>query len=485
MGIFRSTDPTTFDDVDQVVINEIPPPASISGVAANVAILVGRFERGPSETLVEVGSAGELFEAFGNSSTKTGSLELKNKKFGRLKILRAVASDAAKATLTLDDGGGSPVDIIKFDAKFVGAYGNNIKVKVEAGTTAGSKYTILDTNAGTIINQEVYDNIEVADIVPLTFSGSKLVDVTVLATSAEPDPVALTALASGTDGSEADTDYEAAIAVAEGEGSGNIMWADKQSATIKGYLELHVLNMPDKMVVIAPDTSAVDKAAAITEVASYRSDRIIYAFPYVKTLIGGVEVTQSPASWYASIVSQLPPQVDPATVTVAVQNLLAGITQLNVTLSRASYINLKEAGISSFEFDPDYGHKIKTGCTTSLAPGLTQVLRRRMADFLTNSIGVFLKSFQNQVNSRPNRDLVKGAILNFTKRLENEGILPAASDVKSGLPVLVDTESLNTDDLIAQGFFKILYKQRIFSSMRFIVLQAEIGESVVVKEGLE
>jgi hypothetical protein len=54
--------------------------------------------------------------------------------------------------------------------------------------------------------------------------------------------------------------------------------------------------------------------------------------------------------------------------------------------------------------------------------------------------------------------------------------------VKTGKAKLVDTESFNTDASIAAGFFKILWRQRIFSSMRYIVLQAEIGESVVVTE---
>ena len=46
----------------------------------------------------------------------------------------------------------------------------------------------------------------------------------------------------------------------------------------------------------------------------------------------------------------------------------------------------------------------------------------------------------------------------------------------------MDTESANTDDVVAQGKFIILYKRRLFSSMRFIILRAEIGTGVVVTE---
>ena len=73
-------------------------------------------------------------------------------------------------------------------------------------------------------------------------------------------------------------------------------------------------------------------------------------------------------------------------------------------------------------------------------------------------------------------------IQDFDTRLTLAGILPGEQDVKSGKPVLIDTESLNTDATIATGLFKIGYKRRIFSSMRYIVLQAEIGTNVVVTE---
>mgnify|MGYP001557843985 FL=1 len=110
------------------------------------------------------------------------------------------------------------------------------------------------------------------------------------------------------------------------------------------------------------------------------------------------------------------------------------------------------------------------------------IYRRRMADYLTNSVGRFLKNYQNAVNSANNRALVKGAIMTFITSLENDGILPKDSEVSGGVAKLVDVESLNTPSSIAAGFFKIQWRQRIYSSMRYIVLNAEIGESVVVTE---
>ncbi len=65
---------------------------------ANIAIMVGQFQRGPLNTLLEVGSLGEVYENLGNDLTYKGQIALQNKRFGSLKLLRVAASDAAKGT---------------------------------------------------------------------------------------------------------------------------------------------------------------------------------------------------------------------------------------------------------------------------------------------------------------------------------------------------------------------------------------------------
>ena len=56
------------------------------------------------------------------------------------------------------------------------------------------------------------------------------------------------------------------------------------------------------------------------------------------------------------------------------------------------------------------------------------------------------------------------------------------AEVQGGDARLIDTSSRNSDESIAEGKFFVVYKRRIYSSMRYIVLVAEIGQSVVVKE---
>lgn len=481
MGIFRTNDPTQFDDIDGIIIDEQAPPPSITGVSANTVILVGDFDRGPTGLSLPIGSIGEVREVYGNERLKSGNKQLANKRFGRLRLIRAIAAAAVKATDTLS-AGATPT--LKFDAKYFGAYGNSITVAVEVGSGAiGKKYTIADTSANAVLPVEIYDQVLIANVDTLkTFANSSLISATVLSVAAEPDDQAATALTLGADGTLADTDYETAIALAEEERAGNLIFLDVYNATRNGYLKTHVSATQDKMCVVCGDQGD-SRATAITNAASYRDadGRVIYAWPYVQTtIVGGQELTP-PASWVASVFSQTSPHI--ALSFTGNTGFLAGITDLEFKESRNGYIALNEAGVLSLERDLDIGFLIKNAVTTNIINSeKREVLRRRMADFLTDSIALFLKNYQNQVNSSAKRDEVKAAILDFDTRLVRDGILPGSQDVKGGDPVLVDTESLNTDSIIALGQFRILYKRRIFSSMRFIVLQAEIGTGVVVTE---
>lgn len=481
--VFRSSDPLVWDDVDGIVVNESAPAANVAGVAANVAVLIGTSQRGPTD-LTEVTSAQMAVEMFGKDSSKGLNKVLKNKSFGKLKFIRVLPAAAAKAEIIFDAG---MTDAIKFEAKYAGVYGNLITVKIEAGTTLGTKkYTITDTNPNAVLSNEVYDNVTLAGLlVKNVFAKSALIVVTVINAATQPDnTVGAVTLSAGADGTIVDTDYEKAIEKAEIDGAGNIIFIDEYNQARNAYLKAHVALTQDKIAICA-GLEEDEVTDAITAVASLRDTdgRIIYSFPYAETVVDGVTTLQPTAYWLASVISQTNPSIDPAFT--ANSKYLGSIVRLNKTLNRNQYINLKEAGICVFEFDSDFGHKIKSGVVTQILDSeKVTILRRRMADFLTVSIAKYLKNYQNAVNSKQNRTFVKAAIETFDASLENSGILPKDSEMAAGEKAkLIDVESLNTSASIAAGFFKILYKRRIYSSMRYIVLSAEIGQSVVVTEG--
>lgn len=485
MGVYSSTNPLDWTALDGIYVDDTSPPPSVTGVPANTAILVGQFERG-SPNVQSVGSNGVLYQLYGNNSAFSGIQALLNKKFGLLKVVRVVAaSGAAPAAKTFTYTTG-PVSIITFTALWTGAYGNNIQVTIAAGTSQGSKYTIHDANPGAVWPDEVYDNVLIT-AVGSTFAGSNLITATVVASSHEPSAAAATNLTSGSDGSIADTDYQTAIqAQTQASGVGNILFLDSYSSTRNGYLKASMAATTDKMCLVTGQAGD-SVATAVTDVANCRDTdgRLIYAFPYVYTTISGHSTEVNPCSFYASLLSQIAPNIDPAYA--ANDQYLTGIDSISLALQRSDYIALMNAGISAFELDPDLGVKVKSGVVTQIVDSSKiMIFRRRMADYIIQSLTKFLKNYQNAPNSAQNQTAVNSAMVSFNTLLEGPagqaGIVPKNSEVSTGKASLIDTKSLNTDDSIAAGLFKILYKRRIYSSMRFIVLQTDIGESVVVTE---
>lgn len=479
MGIFRTDDPTQYNVVDGIIISEKAPAPKVVGVAANVAILVGTSQRG-LQALTELVSNQFLQEKFGNGLSYGLYKVLKNKGFGRLKFVRVIAADAAKATKTFKTGA---TDRITFEALSKGAYGNGIKVTIAAGTTSGKKYTIQDTNSDAVLPDEVYDNVAIAAITADTFIKSKLIKCIVVSSAAEPDNCAATALATGSDGTVADTDYQTAIAVAAQEGAGNVLFLDSYNTTRNGYLKAHAASANDKMV-ITQSAVGDDSAAAIVDVANYRdtAGRIIHAFDWAYTNVDSVEVLQPAAWWIASVISQTAPHIDPADVENS--GMFYGILRMQQPQSRAQFILLNAAGVCALEYDPDFGHKIKSAVVTQILNSeKTTILRRRMTDFLTDSGAKYLKNFQNKPNSLSNRKMAAAGLASFDARLEKEGMLPSDAEMTDGAKAkLIDITTVNDNDTIAAGQFKILYRRRIYSSMRYIVLVAEIGQSVKVTE---
>lgn len=480
-SIFRTNNPLEYAEVDGIVIDESAPAPGVQGVGTGVVIVVGQFQRGPA-ILNRVSDATDFYQKYGVSSY-SGNVQLKNKKFSVLKIIRAIAADAAKASKTFNDGAGSPVATVTFTAKDKGVYGNKIKVTIASGSVSGKKYTVQDTNTGATayFKDEVYDNVAIADLAA-KLAGSKLVDVTVLQTASEPVNAAATALTAGTDGTIADTDYEAAIALAEADGAGNFLFVDVPNQARNSYLKIHAGLTQDKMVICSEEEgdSTSDNE---TDVATLRDTdgRVIYAVNWVETLIDGVKVFTNPAAWLASILSQTAPSVDPAYA--GNSGLLFGVTGLKKPLTRDEYKRLMAAGCCAFEFDGDIGFKIKSGVVTQIAnSSKLMIFRRRMADWITGSLGKFLKVYQNDVNSADKRQACVGAMIAWDDQQIQTKVLPGDKEVSGGKARLYDGKSLNTNDTIAQGKFFIKVKRRIFSSMRFIVLVAEIGESVVVTE---
>jgi hypothetical protein len=285
----------------------------------------------------------------------------------------------------------------------------------------------------------------------------------------------------------------------------NIIVSARQSNAIRNALRSNALlssanGMFGRVAVIRPPLGTTTRAQARSDttqpgVGAYRDQRVVYAFPGGHTFIpaiakvgvaGGAGFTADGTidvgsdTWLASIMSQLPPEENPGQETTFATNLI-DIEQgnpdvLNLTIN--DYEAFKAAGIAALRID-DGTAIVESGVTSvnpAVYPGLKNIARRRMADFIQDSLSVGLKPFTKKLNGRTRRGLVIGTIDSFLKGLKSDNNADAqriedwSTDYKSG----------NTPDSTAAGLFRCIIKVRTLPSMDVIVLDTEIGEGVLV-----
>lgn len=218
-----------------VIVEEEPRIRSIAALPTAVLGAVGLTERGPVGKAVLVTSFEEFVETFGGF-TPNSDLALAAHGFFEnggqiLWVVRTVhytdintpaSKTSAAATLTLNDRGGmAPLATLRIDAKWDGAYANDIRAVIAAATSgAAAEFNLTVEDNGLLV--EVFPNLSmdptaenyVETAVNHPDRGSNLISVTDLDSASAP-PADLPALgtfgplAGGSDGlaSLADTDF--------------------------------------------------------------------------------------------------------------------------------------------------------------------------------------------------------------------------------------------------------------------------------------
>jgi phage tail sheath protein FI len=123
-------------------------------------------------------------------------------------------------------------------------------------------------------------------------------------------------------------------------------------------------------------------------------------------------------------------------------------------------------------YDKVTGFEYQSGVTSvdpSVYPELRNISRRRMADFIQDSLANRLQVYVKKIMSATNKNACVGEITAFLESLKrDERIADYSVDPKNG----------NTPEKLAQGIFTILVSVRLLASMDAIVLNTEIGETV-------
>lgn len=284
----------------------------------------------------------------------------------------------------------------------------------------------------------------------------------------------------------------------------NLVWSARQSNAVRGALRQNAIDASGaglfgRMAAIRPPlgtTRATAKSNAVQPgVGAYRSQRVIYCFPGVQTFVpaiatkgtaGGFGYTADGVidtgadGFMVSICSQLPPEENPGQLTTFSLGAL-GVEKNNPDVQNLTindYIAFRASGIAAPRVDG--GVMIfQSGVTSvdpAVQPNLRNIARRRMADFIQDSLALRMKAFGKKLNTRTRRANIVGEIRAFMNVLLSPG--NAAAQRIDGFRL--DPVTGNTPNTLALGIFRIILDVRTLSSLDAIVLQTTVGENVDV-----
>jgi len=294
----------------------------------------------------------------------------------------------------------------------------------------------------------------------------------------------------------------------------NIIFAARQSNAIRTALRNNAISASASgcfgrvACIRTPLNTPVQTALSTTAtpgVGAYRSDRVIYCYPQANTFVpiialvgpGGGEgfnasgnVDVGADGFLASVMSNLNPEENPGQDTDFADGVNAIETGSNVqNFDITTYQAFKAAGICALIID-DGVAAFQSGVTSvdPLAnPSIVNIKRRRMADFLQDSMAISLKEFGKKLSTSKRRNAIRTEIFQFLNGLAGGGSSasqgnPNNPDAQRIDSFGVDTKSGNDVVTLGQGLFRIIVVVRLLASLDSIVLQTTIGETVVVAE---
>ena len=284
----------------------------------------------------------------------------------------------------------------------------------------------------------------------------------------------------------------------------NMIVSARQSNTIRSQLRANAIKASStgsrgRVACISPplNTSAVVALGnSAPGVAATRDERTIYCYVGANVYVpligkvgiaggtgfnatGNVDVHSDVIM--ASICSQLPPEENPGQATTFTANVNGIETGANVqNFDMSSYQAFKAAGIAALRIDESVA-VFQSGVTSvdpSVWPQLVRIARRRMDDFITDSIAGPAKAYGKKLSLAARRKALKGEIKVFMAGLL--GVNNPGSQRIAGYTVSDSVNDGNDDVTLSSGMYRITVKAKTLSSLDSIVVQATIGDDVVV-----
>lgn len=479
---------------------ERTPPAAIKATGTGRPCLVAQLPWGPMQKLTAPSGLKALYNTIapaGFDRTGSGYLSAIRKAWPGdvLRFVRVLGSTAAKATAVVATS--APATIWTVEAKYEGTAGNSITVTSSAasdGVSGHIKLTVTMTGAsGT--TTDIIDNLPTASAPSTAPDLSKLLLVGKLTFGTGGTAVLGTAtMSGGVDGTINSGAYvgtagtgDKGIAQLEGDKGIRQFFTDDAGdslrAAVNAGLVAHATRMTNRVAFINGD-SGQSASDAQTDVASYRSTRVVYTDPWVYVLddVTGAKTLVPSAPFAASVASQLSPSTAISWKAPEVIEMLQGINDLEAERGESAADN-SDAGIATFIREENGGFSIEAGVVTIAPsdPTRARLTRTRMGDYIAESFINSTRSFIDAPNVPYNQGPLVAALDAFMSRLKkNQDSDP------NHTPHVVDyaisnLSAVNTADEIAEGNYTIPLDVRTSSGIEHLFLSIRFGEGVTVQ----
>lgn len=477
------------------------PPLTIRAAGTGIAMLVEQFPWGPSQTVFRSSGTKQTIDTFappGFSHTNAGYYALTQKSFAELRVLRVTAaSGTVAATIVVNKTG--PTALITVTLSSVGTAGNSVVGTTSAATDGDANHfdlTVTITGAsGT--TTDIIRNLNVsgtgADVIPT--AGALALSTKLIASIAK-NSAGLPLLASftatsGADGTVAATDYvgtagtgDKGLAKTEGQTDvRHVFYGDPGNtfrAACNTGMKVHVDNQSRRLGYISGN-SGLSSAATVTDVASYRSQYLYYVdcWAYINDDVDATRTLVCPASYAASVASQLSPSTSIAWKSPEVIAMLGSIVGLE--FDRGDQIpNQTDAGIVTLILEENGGYTFEADVLTiaptspSLANGTRSKMAIHIASAYTSSIRSMVDAPNVALNQQPLIDLLDSLL---------DGLKRQASLDPNHNPYIKDysiddIDAFNSDVDIQAGKFTVPASIQTGASMEKIFFSMNIGPNV-------
>jgi hypothetical protein len=266
------------------------------------------------------------------------------------------------------------------------------------------------------------------------------------------------------------------------------------SANVANAMRSNAIDASDegnlgRIYVMAPALGTT-LAGAIADVVNYRRDRVVYSWPgwqiYVNEIAevgagGGIGFSDDglvdigadgPLAYIMSVIN---PEENDCQDT-GLLDFIIDIEQTTDELNKAAYEALKAAGICAARLDERGTFIYQSDVTTDLTPGRTTIKRRKMSDFIQDSLATASLPYAKKLATDSRRAGLEASYNSFL-----EGLLSPTNPQNQRINGYgVRDVTANNPDLEALGIFSYEVQVRMLPSMDDIVIDTQIGEGVVV-----